>query len=80
MAQRLYEIFRANRSIQSTAKQMNEEGIHTPSGAAFNASTTSCTVEKKLHGTRWKRSRETNKMPHQFCRAAWSDLTVEVYL
>ena len=47
MAQRLYEIFRANRSIQFTAKQMNEEGFHTPSGAAFNASTTSCTVEKK---------------------------------
>ena len=47
MAQRLYEIFRENRSIQSTAKQMNEEGFHTPSGAAFNASTTSCTVEKK---------------------------------
>ena len=24
--------------------------------------------------------REANKMPHQFRRAAWSDLTVEVYL
>ena len=27
-----------------------------------------------------KRYREANKMPHQFCRAAWTDLTVEVYL
>lgn len=40
MVQRLYEIFRTTRSIQSTAKQMNEERFHTPSGAAFNASTT----------------------------------------
>ena len=24
--------------------------------------------------------REANKMPHQFRRAAWTDLTVEVYL
>ena len=40
MVQRLYEIFRTTRSIQTTAKQMNEEGFHTPSGAAFNASTT----------------------------------------
>lgn len=40
MVQRLYEVFRSTRSIQSTAKQMNEEGFHTPSGAAFNASTT----------------------------------------
>lgn len=37
MVQRLYEIFRTTRSIQSTAKQMNEEGFHTPSGADFNA-------------------------------------------
>ena len=35
MVQRLYEIFRTTRSIQTTAKQMNEEGFHTPSGAAF---------------------------------------------
>ena len=27
-----------------------------------------------------KRYRESNKMPHQFRRAAWTDLTVEVYL
>ena len=27
-----------------------------------------------------KRYREANKMPHQFRRAAWTDLTVEVYL
>lgn len=27
-----------------------------------------------------KRYREANKMPHQFRRAAWTDLTVDVYL
>ncbi len=27
-----------------------------------------------------KRYREANKMPHQFRRATWTDLTVEVYL
>ena len=27
-----------------------------------------------------KRYRKANKMPHQFRRAAWTDLTVEVYL
>lgn len=27
-----------------------------------------------------KRYRKTNKMPHPFRRAAWTDLTVEVYL
>ena len=27
-----------------------------------------------------KRYREANKMPHQIRRAAWTDLTVEVYL
>lgn len=27
-----------------------------------------------------KRYREANKMPHQFRCAAWTDLTVEVYL
>ena len=27
-----------------------------------------------------KKYREANKMPHQFRRAAWTDLTVEVYL
>ena len=27
-----------------------------------------------------KRYREANKMPRQFCRAAWTDLTVEVCL
>ena len=27
-----------------------------------------------------KRYREANKLPHQFHRAAWTGLTVEVYL
>ena len=27
-----------------------------------------------------KRYREANKLPHQFRRAAWTDLTLEVYL
>ena len=27
-----------------------------------------------------KRYRKANKLPHQFRRAAWTDLTVEVYL
>ena len=27
-----------------------------------------------------RRIREANQMPHQFRRAAWTDLTVEVYL
>ena len=40
MVQRLYELFRTNRSIQTTAKQMNREGYRTPSGAQFNTSTT----------------------------------------
>lgn len=40
MIQRLYEIFRPPRSIQTTAKQMNEERFHTPFGATFNVSTT----------------------------------------
>ncbi len=48
MVQRLYEIFRTTRSIQSAAKQMNEEGFHTPSGAAFNASTTRLVLRNAL--------------------------------
>ena len=49
MVQRLYEIFRTTRSIQTTAKQMNEEGFHTPSGAAFNASTTRLVLRKECN-------------------------------
>lgn len=51
MVQRLYEIFRTTRSIQSTAKQMNEEGFHTPSGAAFNASTTRLVLRNPIYCT-----------------------------
>ena len=49
MVQRLYEIFRTTRSIQTTAKQMNEEGFHTPSGAAFNASTTRLVLRNPIY-------------------------------
>ena len=56
MVQRLYEIFRTTRSIQSTAKQMNEEGFHTPSGAAFNASTTRLVLRNPIYCTADKRS------------------------
>ena len=51
MVQRLYEIFRTTRIIQSTAKQMNEEGFHTPSGAAFNASTTRLVLRNPIYCT-----------------------------
>ena len=51
MVQRLYEIFRTTRSIQSTAKQINEEGFHTPSGAAFNASTTRLVLRNPIYCT-----------------------------
>ena len=56
MVQRLYEIFRTTRSIQSTAKQMNEEGFHTPSGAAFNASTTRLVLRNPIYCTADKHS------------------------
>lgn len=56
MVQRLYEIFRTTRSIQTTAKQMNEEGFHTPSGAAFNASTTRLVLRNPIYCTADKRS------------------------
>ena len=56
MVQCLYEIFRTTRSIQSTAKQMNEEGFHTPSGAAFNASTTRLVLRNPIYCTADKRS------------------------
>ena len=56
MVQRLYEIFRTTRSIQSTAKQMNAEGFHTPSGAAFNASTTRLVLRNPIYCTADKRS------------------------
>ena len=56
MVQRLYEIFRTTRSIQSTAKQMNEEGFHTPSGATFNASTTRLVLRNPIYCTADKRS------------------------
>ena len=35
---------------------------------------------KKLLTVTAKRYREANKLPHQFRRAAWTVLTVEVYL
>ena len=56
MVQRLYEIFRTTRSIQTTAKQMSEEGFHTPSGAAFNASTTRLVLRNPIYCTADKRS------------------------
>ena len=56
MVQRLYEIFRTTRSIQTTAKQMNEEGFHTPSGAAFNASTTRLVLRNPIYCTADKHS------------------------
>lgn len=56
MVQHLYEIFRTTRSIQTTAKQMNEEGFHTPSGAAFNSSTTRLVLRNSIYCTADKRS------------------------
>ena len=56
MVQRLYEIFRTTRSIQTTAKQMNEEGFHTPPGATFNASTTRLVLRNPIYCTADKRS------------------------
>lgn len=43
-------------SIQTTAKQMSEEGFHTPSGAAFNASTTRLVLRNPIYCTADKRS------------------------
>ena len=56
MVQRLYEVFRTTRSIQTTAKQMNEEGYKTPSGVAFNASTTRLVLRNPIYCTADKRS------------------------
>ena len=56
MVQRLYELFRMNRSIQTTAKQMNLEGFRTPSGAEFNASTTRLVLRNPIYCTADKRS------------------------
>lgn len=51
MVQRLYELFRMNRSIQTTAKQMNSEGFRTPAGAEFNASTTRLVLRNPIYCT-----------------------------
>lgn len=56
MVQRLYELFRINRSIQTTAKQMNQEGFRTPSGAEFNTSTTRLVLRNPIYCTADKRS------------------------
>ena len=51
MVQRLYGLFRMNRSIQTTAKQMNLEEFRTPSGAKFNASTTRLVLRNPIYCT-----------------------------
>lgn len=51
MVQRLYELFRINRSIQTTAKQMNWEGYRTPSGVEFNTSTTRLVLKNPIYCT-----------------------------
>lgn len=56
MVQRLYELFRTNRSIQTTAKQMNREGFKTPFGAEFNTSTTRLVLRNPIYCTADKRS------------------------
>lgn len=56
MVQRLYTLFRTNRSIQTTAKQMNLEGYRTPSGAEFNASTTRLVLRNPIYCAADKRS------------------------
>lgn len=56
MVQRLYELFRMNRSIQTTAKQMNLERFRTPSGAEFNASTTRLVLRNPIYCTADKHS------------------------
>ncbi len=56
MVQRLYTLFRTNRSIQKTAKQMNLEGFRTPSGVEFNASTTRLVLRNPIYCTADRRS------------------------
>ena len=56
MVQRLYELFRTNCSIQTTAKQMNREGYRTPSGAQFNTSTTRLVLKNPIYCTADQRS------------------------
>ena len=56
IVQRLYTLFRTNRSIQKTAKQMNLEGYRTPSGAEFNTSTTRLVLRNPIYCTADKRS------------------------
>ena len=56
MVQRLYELFSTNRSIQTTAKQMNREGYRTPSGAQFNTSTTRLVLRNPIYCTADQRS------------------------
>lgn len=56
MVQRLYELFRMNRSIHITAKQMNLEGFRTPLGAEFNASTTRLVLRNPIYCTADKHS------------------------
>lgn len=56
MVQRLYELFRMNRSIQTTAKQMNKEGFRTPAGAEFNTSTTRLVLRNPIYCTADKHS------------------------
>lgn len=56
MVQRLYTLFRTNRSIQTTAKQINLEGYRTPSGAEFNASTTRLVLRNPIYCTADRRS------------------------
>ncbi len=49
MVQRLYELFLQNRSIQTTAKQMNQEGYRTQTGVEFNASTTRLVLRNPIY-------------------------------
>lgn len=49
MVQRLYELFFQNRSIQTTAKQMNQEGYRTQTGVEFNASTTRLVLRNPIY-------------------------------
>lgn len=50
------EIFRTTLGIQTTAKQMNEEGYRTHSGMAFNISTTKLVLRNPIYCTVDKRS------------------------
>ena len=49
MVQRLYDLFFQNRSIQTTAKQMNKEGYRTQTGVEFNASTTRLVLRNPIY-------------------------------